>query len=156
MVDWKKLRQGKGQNIQEYTHEFRKRALILVIPLYTQETLLKFIGGLHSYFRHTILMLNPTNLDEVCVQATHIESKGKSVHDFSSAKSSQEKENKAKGKGKHATTMRKGEERPTCSHCQKQGKEEAKCWKLHPESKPKWFKDQKRNQTTTVIVEDLG
>ena len=26
-------------------------------------------------------MFNPTNLDEVCVQATHIESKGKSAHD---------------------------------------------------------------------------
>ena len=80
---WQKLRQGKGQNVQEYTYKFKKRALISGIPLYTQETLLNFIGGLHSYLHNTILMFNPTNLDEVCVQATHIESKGKSVHDFS-------------------------------------------------------------------------
>ena len=80
-MDWKNLRQGKGQNVQEYTQEFRKRASILGIPLYTQETLLKFIGGLHSYLHHTILMFNPTKLDEVCVQATHIESKGKNAHD---------------------------------------------------------------------------
>jgi hypothetical protein len=52
--------------------------------------------------------------------------------------------------------MKKGDERPTCSHCQKQGHEEAKCWKLHLEMKPKWFKDQKGKQTAMVIVEDLG
>ena len=80
-MDWKNLKQGEGQNVQENTREFRKRALILGIPFYTQETLLNFIGGLHSYLRHTILMFNPTNLDEVCVQATHIKSKGKSVND---------------------------------------------------------------------------
>ena len=51
------------------------------IPIYTQETLLKFIGGLHSYLCHTILMFNPTNLNEVCVQYTHVESKRKSVDD---------------------------------------------------------------------------
>ena len=67
MMDWKNLRQGKGQNLQEYTHEFRKRSLIIGIPLYTQETLLTFIGGLHSYLHHTILMFNPTNLDGACV-----------------------------------------------------------------------------------------
>ena len=55
--------------------------MILGIPLYTQETLLRFIGGLHSYLRHTILMFNSTNIDEVCVQSTHIESKGDNAHD---------------------------------------------------------------------------
>ena len=78
MMDWQNLRKGKGQNVQEYTQEFRKRDLILGIPLYTQETLLKFIGGLHSYMCHTVLMFNPTNLDEVCVKGTHIKFKGKS------------------------------------------------------------------------------
>ena len=84
------------------------------IPIYTQETLLKFIGGLHSYFHHTILMFNPTNLDEVCVQATQIESKVKNIHDnFSSVESSKSKEGKGKGKDKHATTVRKSDERHT-------------------------------------------
>jgi hypothetical protein len=44
------------------------------------------------------LMFNLTNLDEVCVQATHIESKGKSVHDVSSAESVQEKKARKSGK----------------------------------------------------------
>jgi hypothetical protein len=80
MIEWQHLRQGKGQNIQAYTQEFKKKALSLGIPLYTHETLLKYIGGMHSYLRHTILMFNPTNIDKVSVQATHLEaSKGKHV-----------------------------------------------------------------------------
>ena len=67
VMNWQSLKQEKGQSVQEYTQEFRKKALILGIPLYTQETLLKYIGGLHEILRHTILMFNPTNLDEVSV-----------------------------------------------------------------------------------------
>ncbi|WP_208081209.1 hypothetical protein, partial [Bacteroides uniformis] len=37
---------------------------------------MKYIGGLHSYLKHTILMFNPSNLDKVCVQATHLEARG--------------------------------------------------------------------------------
>ena len=65
MMNWQNLRQGKGQSVQDYTQEFKKRALVLGIPLYTQETIIKYIGGLHSYLIHMILMFNPTNLDEV-------------------------------------------------------------------------------------------
>jgi hypothetical protein len=67
IIHWQNTRKNRGQNAQDYTQDFRKRALTSGIPLYTQETLLKYIGGLHSYLRHTIPMLNPTNLDEVCV-----------------------------------------------------------------------------------------
>ena len=59
-------------------------------------------------------------------------------------------------KDKHATTIRKVDERPTCSHYQKQGHKEAKCWVLHLELKPKWFKDRKGKQKAMVIVEDIG
>lgn len=67
IMDWQNIQQKKGQSVQEYTQEFRKKSLALGIPLYTQETLLKFIGGLHLYLRYKILMFNPKNLDEVCV-----------------------------------------------------------------------------------------
>ena len=77
IVDWQNFRQLKGQNVQSYTQEFRRRCLILGVDLNSQDTLLKYIGILHSYLRHTILMLIPTSLDEVCVQATHIEARGK-------------------------------------------------------------------------------
>ena len=52
---------------------------MLGVDLQSQDTLLKYIGGLHSYLRHTILMFNPTSLDEVCVQATHLEARGKNI-----------------------------------------------------------------------------
>ena len=64
--------------------------------------------------------------------------------------------NKEKRKGKHAATMRKGDERPTCSHYQKKGNEEVNFWVLHPELKLKWFKDWKGKKKATIIIEDLG
>ena len=73
---------------------------MLGIPLYTQETLLKYISGLHSYIKHTILMFNPNHLDEVCVQATHIESKGKNTADHFSKKPFKPRGNKFKAKEK--------------------------------------------------------
>ena len=63
--------------MQDYTHEFRKKALILGINLYSQETWLKYVGGSHNYPRYIILMFNPTNIDEVFFQATHLEARGK-------------------------------------------------------------------------------
>jgi hypothetical protein len=119
IVEWQHLRQGKGQNIQAYTHEFKNRALSLGIPLYTQKTILKYIGGMHSYLRHTILMFNPTNIDKVYVQATHMEaSKGKHVIEDKKPYKF-EKEPKGKWKSKKSATIKKSQQRPTCSHCKK-------------------------------------
>jgi hypothetical protein len=74
--------------------------LSLGIPLHTPETLLKYIGGMHSYLRHTILMFNPTNIDEVSVQATHLEAnKGKYVVEDESGEPHEfEKQLKEKGR----------------------------------------------------------
>jgi hypothetical protein len=77
IMEWQNFRQAKGQSVQSFTQEFRRRALVLGVDLSSQETLLKYIGALHSYLRHTILMFNPSNLDEVCVQATHLEARGR-------------------------------------------------------------------------------
>ena len=65
--------------MQDYTQEFRKRSLMLGVDLQSQDTLLNYIGGLHSYLRHNILMFSPTSLDEVCVQATYLEARGKNI-----------------------------------------------------------------------------
>jgi hypothetical protein len=67
MMEWQTLRQSKGQTIQSFTEEFRNKALALNIPLDSYETLMKYIGALHNYIRHTLLLFNPTSLDEVCV-----------------------------------------------------------------------------------------
>ena len=68
IMNWKNFKQLKGQDVQEYTQEFTKKALMLGVDLQSQDTLLKiYIGGFHACLRHTILMFSPTNLDEVCV-----------------------------------------------------------------------------------------
>ena len=66
-MSWKTIHQLKGQIVQSYTQEFRKKDLTLGISLDSPEPLLKYIGGLHSYLKHTILMFNPTSLDDVSV-----------------------------------------------------------------------------------------
>jgi hypothetical protein len=76
MMEWKTLRQSKGQTIQSFTEEFRKKSLALKIPLDSYETLMKYIGTLQSYICHAFLLFNPTSLDEVCVQSTHLENRG--------------------------------------------------------------------------------
>ena len=65
-------------------------------------------------------MFNLTNLDEVSVQATHMDSKGKNTKEKFSYKHYNPFGNKFKGKEKckHTTTIKKGE-KPTCTHFQK-------------------------------------
>ena len=90
-MSWQTLRQLKGQSVQIYTREFHKRALTLGISLDSPETLLKYIGGLPSYLKHTILMFNLTSLDDGSVQATHLEARGKNVsHDVGKSSESTE------------------------------------------------------------------
>ena len=102
IMNWKNFRQLKGQNVQEYTQEFRRRGILLVVYLQSQDTLLKYIGGLHSYLKHTILIFNPTSLDEVCVQTTHLEARGKNISEEGRNKhfKGKAKENTSKGKKK--------------------------------------------------------
>ena len=60
-----------------------------------------------------------TNLDEVCVQETHIETKGNNTKEKFSKKPFKPNRNKYKGKGKakHASTVKKEGDKPTYTHC---------------------------------------
>ena len=49
LIEWKTLKLRKGQTVQEYTNGFRKMALMLDIPLHTQENIMKYIGGLPTH-----------------------------------------------------------------------------------------------------------
>ena len=62
-----------------------------------------------------------------------------------------------KGKGKHKTnsTVKKEDEKPFCNHCKK-NHDESKCWKLHPEKKPKWMVKKAKEKKTNTVVHDLG
>ena len=86
--------------------------LLLGVDLQSQDTLLKYIGSLHSYLKHTILMFYPTILDEVCVQATHLEARGKNISEEGRNKpfkgKAKEKTSKVKNK-KNASINKEGE-----------------------------------------------
>jgi hypothetical protein len=142
--------------VQEYTNGFRKMALMLDIPLHTQETLMKYTGGLPAHIRNIVFMFGPTNLDEVCVQATYIEA-GK-IGVGVSGESSSRKEDKRKCHGKKSNAVTRKEERPSCKHCNKEGHDEDCCWQLHPKKRPKWFKEKKGRQTIAAKTRpiDLG
>lgn len=127
------------------------------VDLNSQETLLKYIGALHSYLKHTILIFNPTSLDEVCVQATHLEARGKNVQDEGKKKPFKggEKGKGFKGKQNKNESIKKEGEKTACTHCSKDGHDEAHCWKLHPELRPKKFNN-KAKMTTATTQQDLG
>jgi hypothetical protein len=99
--------------VQEYTHSFRKMDLMLDIPLHTQETLMKYIGGLPTHIRNIVFMLGPTNLDEVYVQATYIEA-GKARVSRESLSSRKEDKRKWHGKNSNAVTRKEGN--PSCKN----------------------------------------
>ena len=106
-------------------------------------------------------MFDPDDFDEVCVQAIHIEPGGRPFK-FSSQsskeleiKDSNDRKGKSNSKRKKSAIAQK--ERPTCTHCQRIGHDESKCWKLHPDFKPKKFlkaKDEKK--AIAVVQQDLG
>eukprot|EP00253_Pinus_taeda_P030208 PITA_30208 len=157
MMSWQTLRQLKGQSVEGYTQEFRK-TLIPGISLDSLETLLKYIGGLHNYMRHTILMFNPTSIDEVSIQATHLEARGKNgnpeVGGSSKPIASKNKEKrKHKWKERKANTAQKS--KSSCTHCKKDGHDDEHCWILHPELRPKKFEGKKKKIVAT-IQKDLG
>jgi hypothetical protein len=142
--------------VQEYTDEFCKIALMLDVPLTTQETLMKYIGGFPAYICNIVFMFGHTNLDEVFVQATYIEA-GKTRVGVS-GESSSKKDGKGKGNGKKSNSVTVKEKKLSCKHCNKEGHDDEHCWKLHPEKRPKWLKERKGRQkvATTTRPTYLG
>jgi len=94
---------------------------MLGISLNSQETLLKYIGGLNNYLKHTLLMFDPTDLDKFCVQATHLEERGKFLKESKkkNASNSNSKKNKGKEKKKATSTAHKKKYKYVCNHCKK-------------------------------------
>jgi hypothetical protein len=56
LIEWKTLKLRKGQSVLEYTDEFHKMTLMLDVPLTTQETLMKYIGGFPAYIHNIVFM----------------------------------------------------------------------------------------------------
>jgi hypothetical protein len=108
---------------------------------------MKYIGGLLG---NIVFMFGPTNLDEVYVKVTYIEAQ--KIGFGVSRESSSRKEDKRKWHGKKSNSMTRKEERPSCKNCKKEGCDEDQCWQLHPEKRPKWFKENKGRQTVAATT----
>jgi hypothetical protein len=159
IMEWKTLRQSKGQTIQIFTKEFRKKYLALKIPLDSYETLMKYIGALHSYIHHTFLLFNPTSLDKVCVQANHLENMGKHVQEDPTKKPSNlphKPFKKFKSKDKKTTMVKREEGNPSYTHYSKSGHDDEHCWKLHLEKRPKTFSGKGKMKTIATVQQDIG
>jgi hypothetical protein len=137
--------------VHEYIDEFHKMDLMLYVPLTTQETLMKYIGGLPAYSRNTVFMFGPINLDEVSVQAMYIEA-GK-IGVGVSGESSSKKDGKGKGNGKKSNSVIVKEENLSCKHCNEEGHNDEHCWKLHHEKRMTWFKERKGRQKVAVTTQ---
>jgi len=103
-------------------------------------------------------MFNPNSLDDVSVQATHLEARGKNVTQ-DVGKSNKPIESKSKGnkklKWKERKTNTVKKDKPSSTHCKKEGHDEAHCWSLHPELKPKKV-GSKEKKNDAAIQKDLG
>lgn len=75
-MEWKNIRQRKGQNLKNFNEEFRKQALNLRIPLDSLEIVTKYINSSHIYIRHSLLLFDLATIDEANVKAMHLESMG--------------------------------------------------------------------------------
>jgi hypothetical protein len=94
--------------VQEYTDEFCKMALMINIPLHTQESLMKYIGGFPSHIHNTLFMFGPNNLDKFYVQEAYNEAWKTRVG--VSGESSSRKVDKRKGNGnkENSTIVKEG------------------------------------------------
>ena len=92
----------------------RKQALNLGITLDTPKVVTKYIGSLHSYIRHSLLLFEPTTIDSASMKAIHIENWGKNERDDQSKKLPFKPPNgkskmKWKGKEKKKVAAKEGE-----------------------------------------------
>jgi hypothetical protein len=112
LIEWQSLKLRKGQTVQEYTNAFRKMDLMLDVHLHTQETLMKYIGGLPTHIRNIVIMFGPTNLDEVSIQVTYIEASKTCVLGESYSR----KEYKKKWTNRKENAVARKEGKTSCKH----------------------------------------
>ena len=104
-------------------------------------------------------MFNPTNIDEVCVQESNLEARGKNDPQEGNKKpffNGDKGKRKFKGNGRKNASIKKEGKKLTCKHCSKDGHDEDHCQKLHPEKRSKKFNHKGKSKTTATIQHDLG
>ena len=132
------------------------------IALDSPEVVTKYIGSLHSYLRHSLLLFEPTTIDSASVEAIHLENRGKNERDDHFKKPPFKPPNgkpKVNGKGKEkmtASTKKDEGERLYFNHCKKEGHSDDHCWKQHLEKCPKKYGGKGKKKTMAAAQQDLG
>ena len=104
-------------------------------------------------------MFIPTSLNEVCVQETHLETRGNNTPQEGNKKpfyNGDKRKRKFKGNGKKNASVKKEREKLSCKNCSKDGHDEDQCWKRHPEMRPKNFNNKTKTKTAATTQHDLG
>ena len=132
------------------------------ITLDSPEVVTKYIGSLHSYIRHSLLLFEPTTIDSASVNAIHLENRGKNERYDHFKKPSFKPPNgkpkvTGKGKEKRMTSTKKDEgEWPYCTNCKKEGHDDDHCRNLYPEKRPKKYGGKGKQKTVATVLQDLG
>ena len=100
-------------------------------------------------------MFNPTNIDDVFGQSTHLEARGKQNIDEKS-----ESEGKGKeifyGRGKINSSVKREKEKIKSNFFSNIGHDEDHYWQLHPELKPNKLKAKEKGKIVVIVEHDVG
>lgn len=142
----------KGQNVQEYTTDFRKQAIALSVNMRDPETLEKYKGGLPFSIRTELALFPVTDIDDACKKAMYIEMKSQPY----GARQSRNEGETVNTAHKEGTTyhVMSSKTNQYCENCKTDRHSKEGCWKLHPELKPAWWKDRKQTATTIYHKEE--
>jgi hypothetical protein len=72
-IVWHYFRWRQGQSVQEFTTEFRKRAIQMGVSLKSLNMLVKYLGALFPQIRRQLMLFRPKTIDEASIQAQYLE-----------------------------------------------------------------------------------
>nr|CAD1816987.1 unnamed protein product [Ananas comosus var. bracteatus] len=150
---WHVLRQRRDQTMQDYTTDFRRQALALGISLDDPQVFRKYTAGLQERINDELRLFGVRDIASASQTVMAIERKNKLSRGEKSSRESAEGSKKFKKK----RSKKKGFSDPDlyCDHCKVTEYVKDRCWKLHPEMRPK-KKDDRDKRTTTTATTSAG
>ena len=85
-------------SVKEYTFDFIKQVIMLVVFPMNPDILLKYLGGIHSHLKRKAMFLKPRTVDEVYVQAQYLENMKRKKRKLGSSKKKQHLDTSRYGK----------------------------------------------------------
>nr|CAD1827286.1 unnamed protein product [Ananas comosus var. bracteatus] len=149
---WHVLRQRHDQTVQDYTTDFRRQALALGISLDDPQVFSKYTAGLQERINGELRLFGIRDIASASQTVMAIEQKNKLSRGEKPSRESAKGSNKFKKNG----SKNKGSFDPDlyCDYCKVTKHVKDRCWKLHPELKPK--KKDDRGKRTNGNGNDNG